>query len=133
MRNLRDRPVGQKITFVIMLISGVVLLLAFAALFCFLLHRHLRKPTTARLVVAGFALGLALATKFSALLLPLLAWLPGEWVPIVAIAATLAPFAVPRQAIETGATEPGAGGIARARSTVPAATTARSVTQTATG
>jgi hypothetical protein len=32
MRNLRDRPVGQKITFVIMLISGVVLLLAFAAL-----------------------------------------------------------------------------------------------------
>src|SRR5204863_1774897 len=35
MRNLRDRPVGQKITFVIMLISGVVLLLAFAALFCF--------------------------------------------------------------------------------------------------
>ncbi len=35
MRNLRDRPIRQKITFVLMLISGVVLLLAFAALFWF--------------------------------------------------------------------------------------------------
>jgi len=35
MQNLRDRPIRQKITFVIMMVAGVVLLLAFAALFCF--------------------------------------------------------------------------------------------------
>jgi len=35
MLNLRDRPIRQKIMLVIMLISGVVLLLAFAALFYF--------------------------------------------------------------------------------------------------
>ena len=35
MTHLRDRPVRQKITFIIMLIAGAVLLPAFAALFCF--------------------------------------------------------------------------------------------------
>lgn len=43
MRNLRNRPIRQKITFVNMLIAGVVLLIAFAALFCFeafTLRRH---------------------------------------------------------------------------------------------
>src|ERR1043166_10037918 len=35
MTPLRDRPARQKITFIIMLIAGAVLLPAFAALFCF--------------------------------------------------------------------------------------------------
>jgi PAS domain S-box-containing protein len=52
MRNLRDRPVGQKITFVIMLISGVVLLLAFAALFCFQAYT-LRQHSAHELAVVG--------------------------------------------------------------------------------
>jgi PAS domain S-box-containing protein len=52
MRNLRDRPVGEKITFVIMLISGVVLLLAFAALFCFQAYT-LRQQSAHELAVVG--------------------------------------------------------------------------------
>src|SRR6267143_1812239 len=52
MRNLRDRPVGQKITFVIMLISGVVLLLAFAALFYFQAYT-LRQQSAHELAVVG--------------------------------------------------------------------------------
>src|ERR1700704_100868 len=52
MRNLRDRPIGQKITFVIMLISGVVLLLAFAALFCFQAYT-LRQHSAHELAVVG--------------------------------------------------------------------------------
>jgi len=52
MRNIRDRPVGQKITFVIMLISGVVLLLAFAALFCFQAYT-LRQQSAHELAVVG--------------------------------------------------------------------------------
>src|SRR6266581_1250907 len=52
MRNLRDCPVGQKITFVIMLISGVVLLLAFAALFCFQAYT-LRQHSAHELAVVG--------------------------------------------------------------------------------
>src|SRR6266850_7368691 len=52
MRNLRDRPVGQKITFVIMLISGVVLLLAFAALFCFQAYT-LKRHSAHELAVVG--------------------------------------------------------------------------------
>ena len=52
MRNLRDRPVGHKITFVIMLISGVVLLLAFAALFCFQAYT-LRQHSAHELAVVG--------------------------------------------------------------------------------
>ena len=52
MRNLRDRPIGQKITFVIMLISGVVLLLAFAALFCFQAYT-LRQHFAHELAVVG--------------------------------------------------------------------------------
>src|SRR5689334_25340000 len=52
MRNLRDRPVGQKITFVIMLISGVVLLLASAALFCFQAYT-LRQHFAHELAVVG--------------------------------------------------------------------------------
>ena len=52
MRNLRNRPVGQKITFVIMLISGVVLLLASAALFCFQAYT-LRQHFAHELAVVG--------------------------------------------------------------------------------
>src|SRR5438876_9664776 len=52
MRNLRDRPVGEKITFVIMLISSVVLLLAFAALFCFQAYT-LRQQSEHELAVVG--------------------------------------------------------------------------------
>jgi PAS domain S-box-containing protein len=52
MRNLRDRPVGEKITFVIMLISGVVLLLAFAGLFCFQAYT-LRQQSAHELAVVG--------------------------------------------------------------------------------
>jgi PAS domain S-box-containing protein len=52
MRNLRDRPIGQKITFVIMLVSGLVLLLAFAALFCFQAFT-LRQHSAHELAVVG--------------------------------------------------------------------------------
>ena len=52
MRKLRDRPIRQKITFVIMLISGVVLLLAFAALFCFQAYT-LRQHSAHELAVVG--------------------------------------------------------------------------------
>ena len=52
MRNLRDRPVGQKITFVIMLISGAVLVFAFAALFCFQAYT-LRQHSAHELAVVG--------------------------------------------------------------------------------
>ncbi len=52
MGNLRDRPIRQKITFVIMLISGVVLLLAFAALFCFQAFT-LRQHSAHELAVVG--------------------------------------------------------------------------------
>src|SRR5437899_7673331 len=52
MRTLRDRPVRQKITFVIMMIAGVVLLLAFAALFCFQAYT-LRRHSAHELAVVG--------------------------------------------------------------------------------
>src|SRR5438105_15038127 len=52
MRNLRNRPIRQKITFVIMLISGVVLLLAFAALFCFQAYT-LKQHSAHELAVVG--------------------------------------------------------------------------------
>src|SRR6266704_603787 len=52
MRNLRDRPVGQKITFVIMMIAGVVLLLAFAALFAFQAYT-LKQHSAHELAVVG--------------------------------------------------------------------------------
>lgn len=50
--NLRDRPIQQKIMLVIMLISGVVLLIAFAALFYFQAYT-LRKQLAHELVVVG--------------------------------------------------------------------------------
>jgi PAS domain S-box-containing protein len=52
MQNLRDRPVRQKITFVIMTIAGVVLLLAFAALFCFQAYT-LKQHSAHELAVVG--------------------------------------------------------------------------------
>ncbi len=52
MLDLRDRPIRQKITLVIMLISGVVLLLAFAALFCFQAYT-LRQQSAHELAVVG--------------------------------------------------------------------------------
>ncbi len=52
MLNLRDRPIRQKITLIIMLISSVVLLLAFAALFWFQAYT-LRKQSAHELAVAG--------------------------------------------------------------------------------
>lgn len=52
MRNLRDRPIRQKITFVLMLISGVVLLLAFAALFWFQAY-SLKQHSAHELAVVG--------------------------------------------------------------------------------
>src|SRR5215210_1198542 len=52
MRNLRDRPIRQKITFVIMLIAGLVLLVAFAALFCFQAY-SLRQHSAHELAVVG--------------------------------------------------------------------------------
>src|SRR5437868_2858538 len=52
MRNLRDRPIQQKIMFVIMLISGVVLLFAFAALFYFQAYT-LRQQSAHELAVVG--------------------------------------------------------------------------------
>ena len=52
MVNLRDRPIRQKITLVIMLISGVVLLLAFAALFYFQAYT-LRQQSVHELAVVG--------------------------------------------------------------------------------
>ena len=52
MLNLRDRPIRQKIMLVIMLISGVVLLFAFAALFYFQAHT-LRQQSAHELAVVG--------------------------------------------------------------------------------
>ncbi len=52
MINLRDRPIRQKIMLVIMLISGVVLLLAFAALFYFQAYT-LRQQSAHELAVIG--------------------------------------------------------------------------------
>lgn len=52
MQNLRDRPIRQKITFVIMMIAGVVLLLAFAALFCFQAYT-LKQHSAHELAVVG--------------------------------------------------------------------------------
>ena len=52
MKNLRDRPIRQKITFVIMLISSVVLLLAFAALFAIQAYT-LKQHSTHELAVVG--------------------------------------------------------------------------------
>src|SRR5438552_11403069 len=52
MRHLRDRPSGQKITFVIMVISSVVLLLACAALFAFQAYT-LKNHSTHELGVVG--------------------------------------------------------------------------------
>ncbi|MBV9009663.1 MAG: HAMP domain-containing protein [Verrucomicrobia bacterium] len=52
MRSLRDRPVRQKITLVIMLISSAVLLLAFAALFLFQGYT-LRQQSAHELAVVG--------------------------------------------------------------------------------
>jgi PAS domain S-box-containing protein len=52
MLNLRDRPIRQKITLVIMLISSVVLLLSFAALFCFQAYT-LRQHSAHELAVVG--------------------------------------------------------------------------------
>ncbi len=52
MQNLRDRPIRQKITFVIMTIAGVVLLLAFAALFCFQAYT-LKQHSAHELAVVG--------------------------------------------------------------------------------
>jgi len=52
MQNLRDRPIRQKITFVIMMITGVVLLLAFAALFCFQAYT-LKQHSAHELAVVG--------------------------------------------------------------------------------
>ena len=52
MLNLRDRPIRQKIMLVIMLISGVVLLLAFAALFYFQAYT-LRQQSAHELAVVG--------------------------------------------------------------------------------
>ncbi len=52
MYNLHDRPIRQKIMFVIMLISGVVLLLAFAALFYFQAYT-LRQQLAHELAVVG--------------------------------------------------------------------------------
>jgi len=52
MKKLRDRPIREKITFVIMLIAGVVLLLAFAALFCFQAYT-LKRHSAHELAVVG--------------------------------------------------------------------------------
>ncbi len=52
MLNLRDRPVRQKITFIIMFISSVVLLLACAALFMFEAY-NLKQHSTHELQVIG--------------------------------------------------------------------------------
>src|SRR3954470_18237544 len=52
MKNLRDRPIRQKITAVIMLISSVVLLLACAALFGFQAY-SLKQHATHELAVVG--------------------------------------------------------------------------------
>ncbi len=52
MLNLRDRPIRQKIMLVIMMISGVVLLLAFAALFSFQAYT-LRQQSSHELAVIG--------------------------------------------------------------------------------
>src|SRR5438094_8084005 len=49
---LRDRPIRQKITLVIMIIASAVLLLAFAALFCFQAYT-LKQHSAHELPVAG--------------------------------------------------------------------------------
>src|SRR5438046_9443093 len=52
MLKLRDRPIRQKITLVIMMIASAVLLLAFAALFCFQAYT-LRQHSAHELAVVG--------------------------------------------------------------------------------
>jgi signal transduction histidine kinase len=52
MQELRDRPIRQKITFVVMTIAGVVLLLAFAALFAFQAYT-LKQHSAHELAVVG--------------------------------------------------------------------------------
>jgi PAS domain S-box-containing protein len=52
MQSLRNRPIPQKITFVIMTITAVVLLLAFAALFCFQAY-ILKQQAAHELAVVG--------------------------------------------------------------------------------
>lgn len=52
MHHLRDRPIGQKITAVIMTVTGVVLLLAFAALFLFQAYT-LKQHSAHELAVVG--------------------------------------------------------------------------------
>ena len=52
MQNLRDRPIRQKITFVIMMIAGVVLLPTFATLFCFQAYT-LKQHSAHELAVVG--------------------------------------------------------------------------------
>ena len=52
MHNLRDRPIRQKITFVIVMITGIVLLPAFAALFGFQVYT-LKKHSAHELAVLG--------------------------------------------------------------------------------
>src|SRR5439155_23714943 len=52
MQELRDRPMRQKITFVVMAIAGVVLLLAFAALFSFQAY-SLKQHSAHQLAVVG--------------------------------------------------------------------------------
>ena len=52
MLKLRDRPIRQKITLVIMMIASVVLLLAFAALFCFQAYT-LKQHSAHELAVVG--------------------------------------------------------------------------------
>src|SRR6266853_5412979 len=52
MLKLRDRPIRQKITLVIMMIASAVLLLAFAALFCFQAYT-LKQHSAHELAVVG--------------------------------------------------------------------------------
>ncbi|HXX41259.1 MAG TPA: ATP-binding protein [Chthoniobacterales bacterium] len=52
MGNLRDLPIRQKITLVIMLIAGIALLFAFAGLFCFQAYT-LKQQSTHELAVVG--------------------------------------------------------------------------------
>ena len=52
MQNLRDRPIRQKIIFVILMITGVVLLPAFATLFCFQAYT-LKQHSAHELAVVG--------------------------------------------------------------------------------
>src|SRR4029077_16196689 len=52
MHNLRGRPIRQQIIFVILMITGVVLLPAFAALFCFQAYT-LKQHSAHELAVVG--------------------------------------------------------------------------------